>query len=83
MNFDMYTRAKTGKIPPVYGESDDPERLIPVFLNNRSLQIIVAGDPARAQSKGFMQSGYIAPPVSRKVALPKDYDAMLEEMKRH
>ena len=83
LNFDMYTRAKTGKIPPVYGESDDPERLIPVFLNNRSLQIIVAGDPARAQSKGFMQSGYIAPPVSRKVALPKDYDAMLEEMKRH
>lgn len=80
LDFDMYTRARNGKIPPIYGESDDPQRPIPIFLNNRSLQIIVAGDPARAQSKGFMQSGYIAPPITMKVLLPENYDELTAEL---
>ncbi|MBU5627019.1 hypothetical protein KQI82_08880 [Oscillibacter sp. MSJ-2] len=81
LDFDMYARAKNGKIPPVYGESNDPQRPIPVFLNNKTLQIIVAGDPARAQSKGFMQSGYIAPATSRKVCLPENYDELIAKQK--
>ena len=82
LDFNMYARAKNGKLPPIYGVSDDPKRPIPVFLNNKTLQIIVAGDPARAQSKGFMQSGYIAPPVSRKVVLPDNYDELIEESRK-
>lgn len=80
VNFDMLSKVKAGKLPPIYGQSEDPDRLIPVFINNKTLQIIVAGDPARAQSKGFMQSGYIAPPVSRKVVLPERYTEMIRAL---
>lgn len=73
VNFDMCAKVREGRLPSIYCESEEPKREIPVFLGNNTLQIIVAGDPARAQSKGFTQSGYIGAPVSKKIRLPGNW----------
>lgn len=77
INFDMCAKVKAGILPSVYCECEDPKREIPVFLGDNTLQIIVGGDPARAQSKGFMQSGYIGIPVSKKVELPENWAELI------
>ena len=77
VNFDMCAKVKEGRLPPVYCECEDPKREIPVFLGENTLQIIVGGDPARAQSKGFTQSGYIGPPISKKIELPQNWAELI------
>jgi hypothetical protein len=59
-----------GNLPKHYGESDDPDRLIPVFMKPEWIQIVLAGDPARNQSRGYMNNHEQGPPVSREVRLP-------------
>lgn len=73
VHFDMCAKVKEGRLPAVYCECEDLDREIPVFLSDNTLQIIVGGDPARAQSKGFTQSGYIGLPISKKVQLPDNW----------
>ncbi|MGF6988944.1 hypothetical protein M2150_000180 [Lachnospiraceae bacterium PM6-15] len=77
-NFDMCAKVREGRLPSVYCECEDPKREIPVFLSDNTLQIIVGGDPARAQSKGFTQSGYIGPPISKKIELPKNWTELTQ-----
>ena len=77
INFDMCAKVKEGRLPQVYCECEDPGREIPVFLGDDTLQIIVGGDPARAQSKGFMQSGYIGLPISKKIELPENWAELI------
>ncbi len=67
---DLCDRVKKGQIPQEYCECEDVQREIKVVPGPESIQIIVAGDFSRNQSKGFMQSGYIAPPTTRKIVLP-------------
>jgi hypothetical protein len=77
VNFDMCAKVKAGRLPKVYCECEDPRREIPIFLNDSTLQIIVGGDPARAQSKGFTESGYIGVPVTKKVRLPENWHELM------
>lgn len=78
VNFDMCAKVREGRLPSVYCECEDPKREIPVFLGENTLQIIVGGDPARAQSKGFTQSGYIGPPISKKIELPQNWAELIQ-----
>ncbi len=42
--------AATGIVPPVFAESDDPNRLVPIVDHPRRIRIAVAGDPNRANA---------------------------------
>jgi hypothetical protein len=78
-DMDIYALAASGWVPKEYGESPDPQRLIPVIPDPESLLIVVSGDPARNQNKAYIQSGHIGPPTSRKVVLPKNWQKLLSE----
>jgi hypothetical protein len=75
--FRITAAVKEGLLPPVYHESDDPHRLVPVFQRPEWIGIVVAGDWGRNQSKGYVSNHVQGPPVSRKVVLPDDWDRML------
>jgi len=51
-------------------ESDDPDRPVRVNMSPDWIEIVVAGDPARNQSRGYMGNHQQGFPVSRKVELP-------------
>jgi hypothetical protein len=75
--FRITAAVKEGLLPPVYHESNDPDRLVPVFQRPEWIGIVVAGDWGRNQSKGYVSNHVQGPPVSRKVVLPDGWDRML------
>ncbi|OGA55268.1 MAG: hypothetical protein A3G24_24510 [Betaproteobacteria bacterium RIFCSPLOWO2_12_FULL_62_13] len=80
--FRINDAVKQGLLPPVYHESDDPDRMVPVFQRPEWIGIVVAGDWGRNQSKGYVSNHVQGPPVSRKIVLPKNWDALLAEARR-
>lgn len=80
INLDLCALVAEGHLPKEYCESTDPKRQLPVFQGQNSPLIVVSGDPARNQSKVYVQSGYIGPPTSRKIVLPKDWRKLLDEI---
>ena len=75
--FSLEKLVAEGTLPKEYHESDDPERLVRVFIHEAMTGILIAGDPGRNQSRGYMGNHDQAPPTSRKVVLPKNWDALL------
>lgn len=77
--FRVTQAVKDGLLPPAYHESDDPDRLIPVFQRPEWIGIVIAGDWGRNQSKGYVCNHVQGVPTSRKVVLPTNWDALLAE----
>ncbi|MBI2908489.1 MAG: hypothetical protein HYX92_12665 [Chloroflexi bacterium] len=67
--FNFCKLAREGVAPQEYCVSEDPKRLVPVFLKPEWIGIVVSGDPGRNQSKGYVQNQAQGVPVSKKVAL--------------
>ena len=73
---------RTGALPSLYCESNDPDRIVPLYPDPEALMITVSGDPSRDNiyiCAGNGQHGY---PVSKKVELPKNWEKLLEEGKK-
>jgi hypothetical protein len=77
--FRVTDHVKQGLLPPAYHESDDPDRLIPVFQHPEWIGIVVAGDWGRNQSKGYVCNHVQGPPTSRRIVLPDNWGALLAE----
>ena len=77
--FNLEKLVADGVLPPEYAESDDPERLIRVFIHETMTGIVVAGDPGRNQSRGYMGNHDQGPPVSRRVSLPKRWNELMRK----
>lgn len=74
--FNLEMLVEKGVISEAYVQSSDPERLVPVFIKPEWIGIVVAGDPNRNQSRGFVQNHDQAPPISKKIELPQNWDAL-------
>jgi hypothetical protein len=61
---------REGILPAHYAASDDPQRSVPMIIDPAMVDILVAGDPGRNQSRAYMNNHMQGPPVSRRVALP-------------
>ncbi len=46
-----------GEIPPVFAESDDPTRLVPIVTQPERIKIAVAGDPNRTNAYALSNDG--------------------------
>lgn len=68
-SLDLAELVRQGKADPVYGQSDDPERLVPMFVRPEWIGVVVAGNPGRAQSRAYIGNHKNAP-VTRAVAFP-------------
>ena len=71
--------AAVGKAPPVFAESDDPDRLVPIVCEPDDFMIAVAGDPLRTNAYVFSHNGMLGYPVSREIVLPADWEALLAD----
>lgn len=67
---DLHRMAAAGKVDPAYALSDDPNRLVPAFGENVRINIVVAGDPGRNQSRGYAQQHRQGVPTSRVLRRP-------------
>lgn len=54
-----------GRVPAAY--RDDPERRVPIFLGEDWVDIVVAGNPGRNQSRGYSTNHVQGLPVSRRI----------------
>lgn len=74
--------AKRTDLGPQFTRSADPGRLVPLLLKEECTDIVVAGDPARNQSKIYLNNQEQGAPVSRKVVLPAGWRERLASVKR-
>ncbi|MBI3068297.1 MAG: hypothetical protein HYY79_05310, partial [Betaproteobacteria bacterium] len=77
--FSLEQLVKDGVLPPEYAQSSDPQRLVSVFIKPEMIGIVVAGDPGRNQSRGYMGNHAQGPRMSRRVVLPKRWKELLRE----
>jgi hypothetical protein len=75
-DFDLHANVRLGVLPPEYALSDDPERLVPVFIRADWIGVVVAGDPGKEQSKAFINNHRHGPPISRRIVLPRQWDRL-------
>ena len=77
--FSLPNLVAEGTLPKEYHESDDPERLVRVLIDAAMTGILIAGDPGRNQSRGYVGNHDQGVPTSRKIVLPKDWDALIAQ----
>jgi hypothetical protein len=68
VNLDLASQVASGVLPAVYHRSDDPDRLIPVFLRPEWIQVVVAGNPAGYYQRGYMNYHAHGAPVTKAIA---------------
>ena len=68
-----------GRIPRVFLESDDPNRLVPIVFEPDDFMIAVAGDPLRNNACTFSHNGRLGYPVAKQIRLPADWETRLAE----
>ena len=69
----MFELAQLGKANELYGESQDPDRLVPLVCDARDIQICVSGDPGRTNAQVFSHNGILGFPTARAIRLPNDW----------
>jgi hypothetical protein len=71
------TFVKAGRLPASYGESDDPDRMVPLMWAPEEFLVVVAGDPERNRSFIALQCGDQGLATSKEIALPEDWEERL------
>jgi hypothetical protein len=65
--WDLKDDVTHGRIPKVFYESDDPNRLVPIVWRPEDYMIAVTGDPLRNNAYIFAHNGFLGYPVGKKV----------------
>ena len=76
--FDLHRMVDENLIPKQYCESDDHERMVPVFLKSEWIGIVISGDTGRNRSRGYVQNHEQGPPVSKRIQLPANWKQFLK-----
>ena len=78
--WDLKDDVVNGRIPKVFYESDDPNRLVPIVWKPEDFMIAVGGDPMRNNAYIFAHNAFLGYPVGRKIELPKNWETLLKEV---
>ncbi len=62
---------EAGRIPSVFHESDDPNRMVPLVFKPEDYMIAVTGDLGRNSCYVFAHNGVLGYPVAREIKLPR------------
>jgi hypothetical protein len=68
---------RLGRIPKVFFESDDPNRMVPIVWEPEDFMIAVTGDPLRNNMYLFAQNGFLGYPTGKKIVLPTKWKPLL------
>ncbi len=71
--WDLTRDVKEGKIPALFLESEDPNRLVPIVWRPSDLMIAVGGDPLRNNAYVFANNAFLGFPTAKKIDLPKNW----------
>ena len=77
-NWELSKGVRTGRLPAVHHESDDPERLVPIVWEPDDYMIAVTGDPLRNTAYVFAANGPIGYAVGKRIRLPVGWNGMIE-----
>jgi hypothetical protein len=77
--FSLENLVRDGILPKEYAASSDPERLLNIVIKPEMVEILVAGDPGRNQSRAYMSNHVQGPPTSRRIELPRDWEQRLKQ----
>lgn len=64
---------RSGRLAPMFAESDDPDRLVPVVHGPDEFLVVVSGSPDRNRNFVAAQFGDQGLSVSKRIALPPDW----------
>ena len=62
---------EAGRIPKVFCESSDPNRMVPLVWRPEDYMIVVTGDPARNSAYVFAHNGVLGFPTTKKISAPR------------
>jgi len=65
--WNMTEEAAAGRIPKVFAESDDPNRMVPLVWEPSHFMIAVTGDPLRTNAYAFSQNGQLGFTITRRI----------------
>jgi hypothetical protein len=71
-----------GRLPQVFHESDDPNRMVPIVLKPNDFIVLVTGDPLRTNAYAFTHNGHLGFPVGKKIQTPKNWTERLAKLKK-
>ena len=69
---------RMGRIPKIFHESDDPNRMVPIVWKPEDFMIAVTGDPLRNNAYVFSHNGFLGFPVAKKIRLPAKWELQLD-----
>jgi len=78
----LYDLVRFGKAPRLFGESADPNRLVPMVRAPDHFMIAVTGDPLRTNAYAFSHNGVLGFPTAKRIELPPDWPRLLREARR-
>lgn len=67
-----------GRLPRVFAESDDPNRLVPIVLDSDDFMVLISGDPLRTNAYTFAHNGYLGFPTAKKIMLPRNWEQRIK-----
>lgn len=74
--FTFESYVEEGILPPEYAASKDMERMVNPVLKPEFVDVLIAGDPGRNQSRAYLCNHIQGAPVSKKVTLPANWAAL-------
>lgn len=75
--WNLREEARLGRIPEVFYESDDPNRLVPLVWKPEDYMIVVTGDPLRNNAYVFAHNGLLGYPVAKRIRLPEQWQCRI------
>ncbi len=82
--WNLEEEVRLGRVPKVFFESNDPNRMVPLVWEPDDYMIVVTGDPARNSAYVFAHNGVLGYPVTKKIsAAPAATKASTREKDAH
>ena len=75
--WSLKTEHEAGRIPDIFRESDDPNRMVPLVWKPEDFLVTVTGDLSRNSIYIFAHNGVLGFPTAKCIALPKNWEQML------
>ena len=66
--WNLTEEVASGRVPKVFCESEDPNRMVPLVWKPDDYMIVVTGDPARNSAYVFAHNGVLGYPVAKKIS---------------
>ena len=71
--WNLANEVRFNRLPKVYFESEDPNRLVPIVWDAEDYMVVVTGDPARNSVYILAHNGVLGYPTAKEIRLPADW----------